>query len=206
MLKFKNCLCLIGIIGIVFLGACGGEEDIAEAFDVRAQFEIEKKLIQDYLAENNFEEDTTDIGVRLVVTDQGSEEMVEVGDIVYFDFAGRFLNRNEEDEVIDTAYFDTTLFSIANAELGVEDDNPIRYRPIVYTYSSDGWTLTSNSGGSDFILGFRDGVTELLKKIGIGGAGEILLPSQLAYGTRGTVGINPNQTLIFEIYLQRVEE
>ncbi len=205
MLKIKSFLSLIGIVGIVFLSACGGDEQIAEAFDANAQFLIEKDLINDYLTENNYEEDTTDIGVRLVTTDAGSNQLVEVGDIVYFDFAGRFLNRNDDDEVIDTAYFDTTIFSIANEELGVEEDNPIRYRPIVYTYSSDGWTLTSSSGGSDFILGFRDGVTELLKKVGIGGAGEIILPSNVAYGTTGTVGINPNQTLIFEIYIRRVE-
>ena len=189
---------------MVFLGACG-EEEIADVFNANEQYKLETELIRDYLAGNNFEEDTTNLGIRLVVTDPGSEQMAETGDIVYFDFAGRFLNRNEDEEVIDTAYFDTTIFSIAQAELGVEDDNPIRFRPVVYTYSEDGWTLTQSSGGTGFIVGFREGVTELLKKVGVGGAGEIILPSRVAYGTSGTIGINPNQVIIFEIYLRRAE-
>lgn len=204
MKRVNSCLILIGALALVFLGGCG-QEEIAEAFDVNEQYRLETELIRDYLAENNFEEDTTDLGVRLVVTDQGGEQMAEIGDVIYFDFAGRFLNRNEEEQVIDTAYFDTTIFSIAQEELGVEDNNPIRYRPVVYTYSEDGWTLTQSSGGTGFIVGFRDGVTELLKKIGVGGAGEIVLPSRVAYGTSGTVGINPNQVIIFEIYLRRAE-
>lgn len=204
MKRVNSCLCLIGALALVFLGACG-EEEIADVFNANEQYKLETELIRDYLAGNNFEEDTTNLGIRLVVTDPGSEQMAETGDIVYFDFAGRFLNRNEDEEVIDTAYFDTTIFSIAQAELGVEDDNPIRFRPVVYTYSEDGWTLTQSSGGTGFIVGFREGVTELLKKVGVGGAGEIILPSRVAYGTSGTIGINPNQVIIFEIYLRRAE-
>ena len=204
MNRVNSCLSLISVLALIFVAGCG-QEEIAEAFDANEQYKLETELIRDYLAENNFEEDTTDIGVRLVVTDQGGEQMAEIGDVIYFDFAGRFLNRNEDEEVIDTAYFDTTIFSIAEEELGVEDDNPIRFRPVVYTYSDDGWTLTQSSGGTGFIVGFRDGVTELLKIIGVGGAGEIVLPSRVAYGTTGTIGINPNQVIIFEIYLRRAE-
>ncbi|MEL6559097.1 MAG: FKBP-type peptidyl-prolyl cis-trans isomerase [Bacteroidota bacterium] len=204
MNRVNSCLSLISVLALIFIAGCG-QEEIAEAFDANEQYKLETELIRDYLAENNFEEDTTDIGVRLVVTDQGSEQMAEIGDVIYFDFAGRFLNRNEDEEVIDTAYFDTTIFSIAEEELGVEEDNPIRFRPVVYTYSEDGWTLTQSSGGTGFIVGFRDGVTELLKIVGVGGAGEIVLPSRVAYGTAGRVGINPNQVLIFEIYLRRAE-
>ena len=205
MLKVKSCLYFLVISVIVFLAACGGDEQIVETVDAVEQARMDSVLIADYLALNNYEENLTDRGVRLVVTEQGNSRMAQEGDIIQFDFAGRFLNRNDDDEVIDTAYFDTTIFSIANAELGVEEDNPIRFRPVVYTYSEDGWTLTQSSGGTGFIVGFRDGVTELLKIIGVGGAGEIVLPSRVAYGTTGTIGINPNQVIIFEIYLRRAE-
>ncbi|MEL7148742.1 MAG: FKBP-type peptidyl-prolyl cis-trans isomerase [Bacteroidota bacterium] len=199
---------LLGVVLAAFsmLAACAGEEIIADTFSALEQFETEKELIRDYLALNQFEEDTTDRGVRLVVIDPGTGSSPEVSDIVYFDYAGRFLNRGENDEVLDTAYFDTSVFSIAAEEQGVEDDNPLKYRPIVYAYSTDGWTLTSQSGGNNWILGFQDGVTEIMKKLKVGGKGEILIPSNMAYGVLGTTGIPANQTLIFEIFLRRVDK
>lgn len=206
MNKVKICFLGLVLTAMSLLYACGGEDIIADAFSAAEQFEVDKELIRDYLSLYQFEEDTTDLGVRLVVEEEGTGALPEVSDLVYFDYAGRFINRNDDDEVIDTTYFDTTIFTIANEKQGVEVNDPARYRPIVYSYSSDGWTLTSSSGGANFIIGFRNGVTEIMKQLRVGGKGQIIMPSNLAYGVLGTTGIGPNQVLVFEIYLRQVDK
>lgn len=55
----------------------------------------------------------------------------------------------------------------------------------------------SEFGVSGVVAGFGEAVT-LLKK---GGRGTFLLPSGLAYGTRGSGSIDPNTPLIFDIDL-----
>ena len=201
-------ICVLGLVAAAFslLSACGGEDIIATPFSAAEQFEVDKQLIRDYLALYQYDEDTTDFGVRLVVLEEGTGSQPEVNDLITFDYAGRFVSRNEDDEVIDTLVFDTTVFTIAEEAQGVEENDPARYRPLVYTYSSDGWTLTADSGGSGFIIGFRDGVTEIMKKLRAGGKGEIIMPSNLAYGPRGITGIPGNQVLVFEIFLREVDK
>ncbi len=48
------------------------------------------------------------------------------------------------------------------------------------------------------------GWTEGLSYIGQGGHIQLFIPSDLAYGTRGSNGIEPNSTLIFDIQLSKV--
>ena len=108
-------ICFLGMVCVAasWLSGCGGDEVIATTVTAAEQFEIDKQLIRDYLAFYQYEEDTTDLGVRLVVVEEGTGNSPEVSDLIYFDYAGRFINQNEDDEIIDTTYFDTTIFSIA---------------------------------------------------------------------------------------------
>lgn len=59
---------------------------------------------------------------------------------------------------------------------------------------------------SKFVLrrGVIKGWTEGLQFIGEGGRIELYIPSDLAYGSRGNQGIEPNSTLIFDITLSKV--
>ena len=207
MRKVKVWLLGMTVVAFSILAACSGDEVIATAFSAADQFEIDKELINDYLALKQYPEDTTERGVRLVVLEEGTGESVEVSDLVYFDYIGRFLTVNDDDEIIDTVVFDTSIFSVAQEKQGVETNDPGRYREIIYTYSADGWTLTPDAGtGTSFITGFSDGVTEIMKQLRVGGRGEIILPSNVAYGPIGTTGIGGNQVLIFEILLRQFDK
>jgi FKBP-type peptidyl-prolyl cis-trans isomerase FkpA len=48
------------------------------------------------------------------------------------------------------------------------------------------------------------GWTEGIPYFKVGGYGKLLIPSALAYGTKGTVGIPPNTVLIFDVALLEV--
>ncbi|MGB3464568.1 MAG: hypothetical protein WBA74_04830 [Cyclobacteriaceae bacterium] len=215
MSNLNNYLSIALLATIVFLSACGGDETVDSTFDPLVQFEIEKELINDYLIEKEYEADTTTLGVRVVVLESGEDQKVEEGQLVSFDFSGRFLDLSDDMEIIDSVYFTTTLFDLAKEKIDTSlVDNPISFRPVRYSYSANGWTLTSASGGSGYLPGFRDGLTELLTKIGKGGSGEIILPSRVAYGLTGSTNssgfpdgvVSSNQVLIFEIFLRDFED
>ena len=50
------------------------------------------------------------------------------------------------------------------------------------------------------------GWTEALQLMPVGSRWQLVIPPQLAYGARGTSGIGPNATLIFEVDLISIEE
>lgn len=49
------------------------------------------------------------------------------------------------------------------------------------------------------------GWTEALQKMKVGSKWELYIPSKLAYGERGNMGIEPNSTLVFEVELLSIE-
>ncbi len=186
----------------VMLASCGPEDFVDLGADPEVIFEMEKDIINRYLEGEGLPEDTTANGVRLAVIQQGAGEFVKEGDLVSFDFTGRTLVEDENGEVNDTRIFDTSIFQVAMERLGITQDNPLRYAPITYTYSSNGWTLSSLSGGTDFVPGFTIGVTDLLKRMrsGDGAMGDIILPSRVGFGPLGSFGVlEPNEIIIFRI-------
>lgn len=207
MSLLNSSLFVFALAALVVFSSCAGDDNIATVFDEEVQFETEVALINDYLLENGYDANVTENGVRLVVIESGEDRVVADGELVSFDYTGRFLNRNDDDQVIDTLVFETTIFAVAEEEFNAEENNPVTYKPVTYTFSNNGWTLTSASGSSNFITGFREGVTEILKRMGPGGRGEILIPSREGYGVRGNFPVVPsNQTLIFEIYFREITE
>ena len=71
----------------------------------------------------------------------------------------------------------------------------------------DGTVFDKSEEGSpvDFVLNrVIKGWTEGLQYIGEGGKIELFIPANLAYGERGTQGIEPYSTLIFTTELVRV--
>ncbi len=191
-------LLVAGIVAIGFISLMGCDEgNIRETPTPGEIYQTDLEIINDYLADNNYEyNDTTESGTRVLIFDTGDGESPQNGEIVTFDYTGRFLFRNSDEEVIDTIFFETTIEDVSD-----EENIPLA-AAITYTFSNDGWTLAVNN----YVVGFREGVTRMLSEIEVGGNGEIVLPSAAAYGPRGTLGIPGNSVLVFEIYLRSVEE
>ena len=58
------------------------------------------------------------------------------------------------------------------------------------------------SGSRGLIAGFDQGI----RLVGEGGKAIVYIPSELAYGSRGNRGIEPNSVLIFDIEVVKVNK
>lgn len=64
----------------------------------------------------------------------------------------------------------------------------------------DSGTFPFTLGTGQAIQGFDEGVTGMA----VGGKRKLVVPPELAYGSRGQGGIGPNQTLVFEVELTKI--
>ena len=188
----------VGVVGLTTLTNCE-DPNIIEFPDPAIQYKVDIDLIDLYLTQNELDyTDTTTSGVRVVIFDEGEGEATQENSIVAFDYTVITLV-DTAGIIVDTTHISSTIEDVA-AEHDVNQDPQV-----IYTYSSNGWTLESSVTGANYIQGFREGVTSLLGMINEGGYGKIYLPSGTAYGTRGNSSIGPNVVVVFEIYLREVD-
>ncbi|MCH7410128.1 FKBP-type peptidyl-prolyl cis-trans isomerase [Belliella sp. DSM 111904] len=148
------------------------------------QLEIDVKLIEEYISENNLNATKTESGLFYVIEEEGSGEQIEAGQTAEVDYAGYLL---------DGTIFDTSNKEKAQAG-GVyneQRDQANQYVP-----------LEVQVGVGRVIPGWDEGLS-LLKN---GSKAKFLIPSTLAYGDRqsGAV-IKPNSVLIFDVEVKDVK-
>lgn len=147
----------------------------------RRQTAKDKRAIDAFLASRNIKADTTEHGIRYVITQQGTGPNAQNNQTVLVNYVGYFLNGQ---------YFDTNMESFAH-EAGLYD--PLRtYQP-----------MEVKIGHSNVITGWH----EALKYLNKGAKGTFYIPSQLAYGASGMgQTIKPNTVLVFDIELLDFKE
>ncbi len=190
---------LITGLFISFLTGCD-DPNIFVPEDPGIQYQKDLELIEDYLAMKGYTyDDTTASGVRVVVLDAGTGLAVEENSILTVDYTTRLLLIDSLGNLTDTTHLASTMQDVAD-EHGFNPDDQL-----IYTYSSNGWSLLGQVTGREYIVGFRQGVTNICGKLNEGGFGEIVIPSASAYGVAGNASVPPNTVLIFEIYLRKVK-
>lgn len=154
-----------------------------EKMAVRSTEQLKKDVeaIDQYLEENNIDAQSTESGLRYVITEKGSGEEADSGDVAKVDFTGKTL---------DGKVFYTSNESVAKESGVFQEGSP--YDPLEFTL-----------GKGQMIKGVDEGVA-LLKE---GGKAKLFLPSPLAYGERGAgQDIQPNQIIMFDVELLEVQK
>lgn len=145
------------------------------------QMEVDSAKIEQYLEQNNIEAQTTDSGLRYVIEQEGSGVQPSPGDSVFVNYSGH---------VLDGAYFDTSIESVAR-EQGLYNEQR-EYGPLAFPI-----------GQGIVIPGWDEGISLLNE----GGKATLYIPSPLAYGpqARGDV-IKENSILVFDVELVDVKQ
>jgi len=148
------------------------EKYIAQDRDKAKNAEAGK--IENYIKKNNLDVKTTDSGLKYKVEKEGSGNKPNVGDTVVVHYTGRFLGGKIFDSSVKE---DAKKGSVYNQMR--EPYDPIRI-PI---------------GVGAVVPGWDEGI-QLLSK---GAKATFILPSKLAYGEQGSMGIQPYTPLAFSI-------
>jgi len=217
-MKTLKLMMLVALGGwMIFFVACQ-QAELVDPVDPEIQLEEDIAIIEDYLADEGYEDyDTLDTEVRVVILEEGDGEPIEYNDIVSYNFAGKFTDGNlfdtsiaqlayDQDTANATVYYPETIELDENGLAQYDsidydtDYLPIysssrNYEPFITTHTPGGWFISQ--GGS--IPGFADGTHHVLDRVNIGGRGLILLPSREAYGRSGSGSIAPNTVILFEI-------
>ncbi len=184
-------LLTILLCGSIFLIACN--EDVLATVDPGVQLALDLKIIEEYLQTNSYTQvDTTTLGVRYVILEEGNGADIVTNDIVSFHIIGR---------LTDDVVWATTLASVAK-------DNDIYdslafYSPLVISYTPDGWNISELVNGFGSLeTGYRSGVAAVLGKMNVGGHAKIIIPSSRAYAANPPFGFGlpANAVLVFDIY------
>ncbi|MEQ9302946.1 MAG: FKBP-type peptidyl-prolyl cis-trans isomerase [Marinoscillum sp.] len=149
---------------------------------------LEEKAVSDvreidaYLEKEGIEAQTTESGLRYVITKEGTGATAEPGDVVKVHYEGR---------ILDGPYFDTSVEEVAKRE-GLYDPRRDPYDPFEFPI-----------GQGRVIKGWDEGIA-LIKE---GGKGTLYIPSPLAYGSReaGEV-IKPFSILVFDVEVIEVSK
>ena len=137
-------------------------------------------IIDSYLEENGIEANSTDAGVRYVITEQGNGPVPELGQSVQVNYSGRLLSGE---------YFDTSVEEVAK-EQGLYTPQR-QYQP----YPIQIWA-------SPVISGWHDGISQLNQ----GTKATLYIPSPMAYGPRAQGAIiKANSVLVFDVEIVEVE-
>lgn len=129
--------------------------------------------ISDYIESNGLEVQKTASGIQYVLETEGKGPVARPGDTVQVNYTGRFLNGK---------VFDTSIKEIAQKEGHYMEQRP--YEPIKVPV-----------GLGTVIPGWDEGLTIFPE----GSKVKMILPSKLAYGDRGSMGIPPFTPLVFEL-------
>jgi len=147
--------------------------------EAQAQIEENKLKIKDYIAENNLKVDSTESGLYYSITEKGDGVIPENGQVVKVNYTGRLLNGK---------LFDTSVEQVAK-----ENDMYNEQR----TYGPIEFPL----GQGQVIKGWDQGIGLL----NVGSKATFIIPSDLAYGPRGTGPIPANAVLVFDVELVAVD-
>ena len=98
----------------------------------------------------------------------------------------------------------TILAEGASEKVAVNDTVTVKYKGTLIdgTVFDEGEIPGHVSGSRGLITGFDEGI----RLVGEGGKAIIYIPSELAYGSRGNRGIEPNSVLIFDIEVVKVNK
>ncbi len=141
------------------------------------QITVDAKIIEDYLAQNGIETQSTEAGLKYVITQEGNGEKPANGNTVVVNYTGKLL---------DGTMFDSSVEEDAKAGSvyteGRDYDKPFEF-PL---------------GQGRVIKGWDIGIGLLSK----GAKATLYIPSSLGYGARGAGGkIGPNAILVFDVEL-----
>ena len=119
----------------------------------------------------------------------------------------KFLADNALKENVDTTEtgLQYTIIAEGAAEkVAVNDTVTVKYKGSLIdgTVFDEGEIPGHVSGSRGLITGFDEGI----RLVGEGGKAIIYIPSELAYGSRGNRGIEPNSVLIFDIEIVKVNK
>lgn len=132
--------------------------------------------IEAYVKNNKLEATTTASGLRYVITEEGSGEKPVAGDTIRVNYTGSLTSGK---------IFDSSIESVAKSQAGLY--NAMRpYEPIKFPV-----------GQGQVIRGWDEGLMLLSK----GSKAKFIIPSELAYGERGSgdATIPPYSPLVFEV-------
>ena len=119
----------------------------------------------------------------------------------------KFLADNALKENVDTTETGlqyTIVTEGASEKVAVNDTVTVKYKGTLIdgTVFDEGEIPGHVSGSRGLIAGFDQGI----RLVGEGGKAIIYIPSELAYGSRGNRGIEPNSVLIFDIEVVKVNK
>jgi FKBP-type peptidyl-prolyl cis-trans isomerase len=172
---------LLLIIAIAFT-ACDKECTNEFGECPEKQLKEDLAIIESYLEDNNLEAEVHSSGLHYIIEEEGTGEMPNTGQQVVVDYVGRFL---------DGRVFDTSIDSIAKAEGIYNEQRPGGYEPIQFTL-----------GTNNIIQGWNIGISLLNEA----GGAKLILPSYLGYGSKGSAGGIPGNTVImFEVELKDIK-
>ena len=119
----------------------------------------------------------------------------------------KFLADNALKENVDTTETGlqyTIVTEGASEKVAVNDTVTVKYKGTLIdgTVFDEGEIPGHVSGSRGLITGFDEGI----RLVGEGGKAIIYIPSELAYGSRGNRGIEPNSVLIFDIEIVKVNK
>ena len=129
--------------------------------------------ISKYIESNSLDVQETSSGIQYVIESEGKGPVARPGDTVEVNYTGRFLNGK---------VFDTSIKEIAQKEGHYMEQRP--YEPIKVPV-----------GLGNVIAGWDEGLTLFPE----GSKVKMILPSNLAYGDRGSMGIPPFTPLVFDL-------
>jgi len=163
-----------------------------QAYQSKKQMEMmasktaeETKIIDEYLEANGIEAQTTDSGLRYVITEEGNGTYAENGDKVSVHYAGK---------ILDGAFFDTSMESVAR-EQGIYNEQraeQVGYNPFEVVV-----------GQGRVIRGWDEGIPLIPE----GGKGTLYIPSALGYGARGAgASIPPYSILEFDVEVLEIKK
>ena len=117
----------------------------------------------------------------------------------------KFLADNALKENVDTTETGlqyTIVTEGASEKVAVNDTVTVKYKGTLIdgTVFDEGEIPGHVSGSRGLIAGFDQGI----RLVGEGGKAIIYIPSELAYGSRGNRGIEPNSVLVFDIEVVKV--
>jgi len=146
----------------------------------QAQVASEVPAIDAYMAKNGLKATEVKDGVRVIVTEMGTGETPNPGDMLSMMYAGYLL---------DGTYFDTNIVELAQEQGLFNPQRP--YNPL------DFQLVTGR-----VISGWHIGIEGLP----VGTKATLIIPSPMGYGPRGSgATIPPNSTLVFDVEVLNAE-